>query len=54
MGPGDARDNWHNVRTSDTMGSANESGGISEDYFMGGGKINERSFILKSQEVAPL
>jgi len=36
------------------MGSTNESGGISEDYFMVGGKINERSFIVKSQEVAPL
>jgi len=39
---------------SDTLGNANESGSVSENYFMGGGKADERSFILKSQEVAPL
>jgi hypothetical protein len=36
-----------------TLGNANESGGISEDCFMGGVKTDERGSILKSQEVAP-
>jgi len=42
------------VKRDDTLGNAIESEGISEDYFMGGGKADERSFILENQKVAPL
>jgi hypothetical protein len=39
---------------SDILGNVHESDGVSENWFIGGRGTDERSFILKSQEVASL